>query len=207
LSLVQGDASLHYRPMPISTLELREALRAEREASFFRLRGGYPIPLAGGVWWAGLGVMGYFVHSHVLWVLLVFYCTGLLFPLALLFGRLCRVNFMAERTAVSEVIFPAMGSMLLFWPMAFAAFPNYVELEPLILSVGLSIIWPVVGWAYYRTALFTSHAVVRAVVWFGLWKWLPSGRFTVLPLAVSAIYLVTVVVLLVASSKSRQRVW
>jgi len=192
--------------MPISILELKEALRAEREASFFRLRGGYPIPLAGGVWWACLGLAGYWLHSHSQWILLTFYCTGLIFPLAILFGRLCRVNFMAERTAVSDVIFPAMGSMLLFWPMAFAAFPTYPELEPLILAVGMSIMWPVVGWAYDRTALFTTHAVVRAVVCFGLWKWLPSGRFTVLPLAVAAIYLVTVVVLLVASSKSRQPV-
>ena len=50
-------------------------------------------------------------------------------------------------------------------------------------------------------ALFTSHAVVWAVVCFGLWKWLPSGRFTVLPLAVAGIYLVTVVVLLVVTGR------
>jgi hypothetical protein len=128
----------------------------------------------------------------------------LLFPLAILFGRLFRVNFMGDKTAVSEVIFPAMGSMLLFWPMAIAAFWVYPELVPLILAVGMSIMWPVVGWSYGRTALFTSHAVVRAVVCFVLWTWWPSTRFTVLPLAVSAIYLVTVVALLVASSKSRQ---
>ena len=111
---------------------------------------------------------------------------------------------MGDKTAVSEVIFPAMGSMLLFWPMAFAAFWTYPDLVPLILGVGMSIMWPVVGWSYDRTALFTSHAVVRAIVCFVLWNWMPSGRFTVLPLAVSGIYLGTVVVLLVASSKSRQ---
>lgn len=190
--------------MPISSLELKAALQAEREASFFRLRGGYPIPLAGGLWWAGLGLMGYRLHSHLQWILLTFYATALLFPLAVLLGRVCRVHFMAERTAVSDVAWPAMGSMLLFWPMAFAAFPAYPEMVPLILGVGMSIMWPVVGWAYGRTALFSAHAVVRAVVCLGLWEWLPSGRFTVLPLAVSAIYMVWVVVLVVASSKSRQ---
>jgi len=189
--------------MQMSTLELKEALSAEREAQFFRLRGGFPIPLAGGVWWAGLGLAGYRLPPHT-WILLTFYCSGLLFPLAILFGRLFRVNFMGDKTAVSEVIFPAMGSMLLFWPMAFAAFSNYPELVPLILSIGMSIMWPVVGWSYGRTALFTSHAVARAVVCFVLWTCWPSTRFTVLPLAVSAIYLVSVVVTLVASSKSRQ---
>jgi hypothetical protein len=190
--------------MQMSLLELKQAIRVQREASFFRLRGGYPIPLAGGVWWAGMGLAGYRLHSHLQWILLTFYCTGLILPLAILFGRLFRVNFMADKTAVSEVIFAAMGSMLLFWPMAFAAFSTCPELVPLILSIGMSIMWPVVGWSYGRTALFSSHAVVRAIVCFVLWTWWPSTRFTVLPLAVSAIYLVTVVALLVASSKSRQ---
>jgi len=190
--------------MQISTLELKEALRAEREALFFRLRGGFPIPLAGGVWWAGLGLAGYWLPPHN-WILLTFYCSGLLFPLAILFGRLFRVNFMGDKTAVSEVIFPAMGSMLLFWPMAFAAFANYPELVPLILGIGMSIMWPVVGWSYGRTALFTSHAVVRAVVCFVLWTWWPSTRFTLLPLAVSAIYLVVVLGLGHKPSESTDR--
>jgi hypothetical protein len=189
--------------MQISTLELKKALRAERDALFFRLRGGYPVPLAGGVWWAAMGLAGYRLPSHD-WILLTFYCSGLIFPLAILFGRLFRVNFMGDKMAVSEVIFPAMGSMLLFWPMAVAAFSNYPQLVPLILGVGMSIMWPVVGWIYGRTALFSAHAVARAVVCFVLWTWSPSTRFTVLPLAVSAIYLVTVVVLIVASFKSRQ---
>ena len=191
--------------MQISTVELKAAVRAEREASFFRLRGGFPVALAGGVWWAAMGLAGYRLHSHMQWILLTFYCTALIFPLAILFGRLFRINFMADRTAVSEVIFPAMGSMLLFWPMAITAFWVYPALVPLILGVGMSIMWPVVGWSYGRTALFSSHAAVRAVVCFVLWNWWPSTRFTVLPLAVSAIYLATVVVLIVASSTSRQR--
>ena len=88
--------------------------------------------------------------------------------------------------------------------MAIAAFWTYPDLVPLILGVGMSIMWPVIGWSYGRTALYSTHAVVRAVMCFVLWNWWPSTRFTVLPLAVSAIYLATVVVLLVASSKSRQ---
>jgi len=190
--------------MPMSTLEMKQALRAERDASFFRLRGGFPVALAGGVWWAVMGFAGYRL-PHMQWILLTFYCSALIFPLAILFGHLFRINFMADRTAVSEVIFPAMGSMLLFWPMAITAFWVYPQLVPLILGVGMSIMWPVVGWSYGRTALFSSHAVVRAVVCFALWNWWPSTRFTVLPLAVSAIYLLTVVVLIVASSTSRQR--
>ena len=47
-----------------TTADLSKLILAEREASFFRLRGGYPIPLAGAIWWAALGILGYRVHIH-----------------------------------------------------------------------------------------------------------------------------------------------
>ena len=45
-------------------MNLKQALFAEREASFFRLRDGYSIPIAGAVWWAALGTAGYLLHSR-----------------------------------------------------------------------------------------------------------------------------------------------
>jgi hypothetical protein len=191
--------------MQFSTMELREALRAEREATFFRLRGGYPVPLAGAVWWGLLGVAGYRLRSHFQWNLLAFYMSGLIFPLAVLFGKLFRVNFMGDRTAISDLLVPMLVSMALFWPVAFSAFSSAPELVPLVMAIGMSVAWPVMGWTYGRTAIFTAHAVVRAVVCFVIWNWMPAGRFTVLPLAVSGIYLVTVAVTWVASSPGRQR--
>ena len=122
----------------------------------------------------------------------------------LLLARLFRNNFMRDRTAVTDLLFPAFGSMMLFWPIAISAWWSYPELVPLILAVGMSILWPVVGWTYGRTVLFSVHAAVRAVVCFALWNWFPSTRFTLLPLAVSAIYLVTVVAILIASSEERR---
>jgi hypothetical protein len=186
-----------------TALNLKQLVAAERDAAFFRLRGGYPIPLAGGIWWALLAVLGFRIQNRHLWIFIAFAMSGLIFPLALLLAKICRIDFMKDRTSVSDVVFPAMGSMLLFWPMACAAYTYYPQLVPLILSIGLSIMWPVVGWMYGRTAWFTTHAVVRAVVCFVLWVWYPAGRFTVLPLAVSLIYLVTVVATIVASSPSR----
>jgi hypothetical protein len=37
-----------------------------------------------------------------------------------------------------------------------------------------------------------------------LWNWFPSTRFTLLPLAVSLIYVATIIVTLIASAPSRQ---
>ncbi len=185
-------------------VNLRQALLAERNAAFFRLRGGYPIALAGAIWWAFLGAAGYKLHNHNLWIILAFVTSGTIFPLALLLAKLCGIYFMKDRTAVNDVVFPAMASMLLFWPMAISAFWTYPQLVPLILGVGMSILWPVVGWTYGRTALYTTHAIVRAIVCFVLWNWLPSTRFTLLPLAVSLIYLLTIGAILIASSPRAQ---
>jgi hypothetical protein len=178
------------------TLTLRTELRAERAAAYARLRGGYPIPLAGAVWWAALGVAGYLAPTPGLWIFGAFVTSGLIFPLALLFARLFRVDFLRDRTAVGDVILPAFISMLIFWPIAVSAWWSYSPLVPLVLGIGMAIHWPVIGWTYDRTALFSAHAVARAVACFAIWNWLPAHRFTLLPFAVSAIYLITVAAIL-----------
>ena len=187
----------------IGYVELKKLLLADREASFFRLRGGYPIPLAGATWWAILGTMGYFLHSRNLWIFLAFVTSGAIFPLALLFARIFKVDFMHDKTAATDVLLPAFTSMLLFWPIAISAYWTYPQLVPLVLAIGMSIHWPVIGWLYARTAIYITHAVVRAVACFVLWNWWPSSRFTVLPFTVSAIYLLTVCAILVASSPEK----
>ena len=109
----------------IDSVELKKLLLADREASFFRLRGGYPIPLAGATWWAILGTMGYFLHSRNLWIFLAFVTSGAIFPLAILFARLFKVDFMHDKTAATDVLLPAFASMLLFWPIAISAYWTY----------------------------------------------------------------------------------
>ena len=189
----------------IDSVELKKLLLADREATFFRLRGGYPIPLAGATWWALLGAMGCLIHSRNLWIFLAFVTSGAIFPLALLFARLLRVDFMHDKSVAMDVLFPTFASMLLFWPIAISAFWSYPQLVPLVLAIGMSIHWPVIGWTYGRTAIFVTHAVVRAIACFVLWNWWPSTRFTVLPFTVSAIYLLTVCVIFAASSPARRK--
>jgi hypothetical protein len=187
---------------PAGSAELARALRAEREAAYVRLRGGYPVPLAGALWWLALGAAGYLVPSRGAWILGAFVTSGTIFPLALLLARLLGVDFMRDRTAVTDALPPAFASMLLFWPIAVAAWWSHPPLVPLVLAIGMSIHWPVIGWTYGRPALFTAHAVVRAVACFAIWQWMPAHRFTLLPLAVSAVYLATVLAILVDSARA-----
>ena len=183
-------------------MDLTSALRAERRAAYQRLRGGYPVPLAGAVWWGALGVAGHLTPSPGLWIFGAFVTSGLIFPLALLLARVLRVDFMRDRTAVTDALAPAFASMLLFWPIAISAWWTAPALVPLVLGIGMAIHWPVIGWTYDRTALFTAHAVARAVACFAIWNWLPAHRLTLLPLAVAAIYLATVAAILASTRRS-----
>jgi hypothetical protein len=149
--------------------------------------------------------MGYFVHNPNAWILLTFYASGLLFPLALLYARIFKIDFMHDKSAALDVLMPTFASMLLFWPIAIAAFWTYPQLVPLVLAIGLSIHWPVIGWHYARTGIYVTHAVVRAITCFVLWNWWPSTRFTLLPFTVAAAYLLTVVAILIASTPAKQR--
>jgi hypothetical protein len=165
-----------------------------------RLKGGYPIPLAGAVYWLGLAVLGWYVDGKQ-WVFWAFVTSGAIFPLALLFAALARNNFMKDKSVVGSVLFPAFASMFLFWPIAIAAFWDAVDIAPLALAIGMSIHWPVIGWSYGQTAIYTGHALVRAIAVFTIWIALPDQRYTTLPLAVALVYLLTVAVILVAAAR------
>jgi hypothetical protein len=177
-------------------MDLSTALLAERHAAYVRLKGGYSLPIAGAIYWAALAWAGT-AFSAQAWTLIAMYASGLIFPLGILVSKLLRNDFMKDRTAVSSLLFPAFVGMLLFFPMLFAALSVAPSLAPLMLAIGMSMHWPVIGWTYGKTAIYTSHAIVRAIACFAIWMWLPEGRYTLLPAAVALVYVATVVAIFV----------
>ena len=171
--------------------DLRAAVRADRLASYRRLKGGFPIPLAGALYWVVLAYVGFTRDAHAWWTVAM-WGSGLIFPVALVLSRVFRIDFMRDKTSVSDVLLPTFISMLLFWPMLVGAMWTAPTLAPLILAIGMSLHWPVIGWSYGKTGLFSTHAVVRAVLVFAIWVWAPTARLTLLPLAVCLVYLATV---------------
>ncbi len=185
-------------------MTLSEQLAHECLSSYARLRGGYPIPMAGTVYWAVLAALGLLL-APAQWSPLAFALTGAIFPLALLFAKLTRNAFLKDRTAVTGVLVPAFVSMLLFWPIAVAALWEAETLTPLVLAIGLSIHWPVIGWSYGRPGLFIAHAVIRAIGAFLIWHLAPEHRFTLLPAWVALVYAATVAALFIDSAAVKKR--
>ena len=188
----------------LTTEELREALLKDRLASYARLRGGFPIPLAGATYWLALGIAGYYLDLGN-WAQLAFFGSGAIFPLALLYAAIFKNNFMKDRTATGSVLVPAFVSMLLFWAYIIVAANAANSMISLILAVGMSVHWPVIGWSYGRTTIYSAHAIARAIIPTALWFSHPDERLTLLPLSVSAIYLITVMVILIDSNIVRRK--
>jgi hypothetical protein len=184
--------------------ELDANLKAARLSSYAEARAGWPVPLAGATYWAGLAVLGTQV-SEADWSFYAAVLSGMIFPLAIGYAALFRNPFMKVKGPDQGAIFIAMGAMLLFWPIMVAAMWNYNALAPLVLAIGMSGHWPIFGWSYGRPVPFVAHAVVRAVVCFWIWQYMPEVRFTLLPVAVSVIYVLTVVWLFIDSGRVARR--
>ena len=164
-----------------------------------------PSPWRRRFYWAAIGFLGYRVPPHT-WIFIAFATSGLIFPLAILLGRICRVDFLRDRTSISDALIPMLDPhavvlacsvlRLLDSTSTRAAHHGYRHVRRLA-DYGLDV--------WQARHLHFSHAIVRAVVCFILWNWFPATRFTLLPIAVSIIYLATIAVILVASSNPRGR--
>ena len=187
----------------MDTQALKTALHKDRLDTYVRLRGGFPLPLAGAVYWLALGIAGYYLPLAP-WFQLALFGSGAIFPIGLLFAKIFKNNFMKDKQAAGDVILPALIGMLLFWPMLVAAMKTEPQLAIIILAIGMSIHWPVIGWSYGRTALYSAHSIVRALVVLWIWMTMPEARLTILPFAVAAIYLVTVLAILWDTAKLRK---
>lgn len=170
---------------------LKQTLKEHRLAQYLRLQGGFPVPLAGAAYWLLLGFLGFSMDLQQ-WAAIALPASGAIFPLALLFAAIFKCHFMKDKSAVGDVLLPALISMLLFWPMLFVAAKTAPELVPLILAIGMSIHWPVIGWGYGKTGLYSAHSITRAIVCAFLFMQFPEHTLTWMPLTVAAIYLLTV---------------
>ena len=181
---------------------LKALLLQDRLSAYIRLRGGFPLPVAGAVYWCFIGILGYFLPLNV-WFPIALFSTGLIFPIALLCAKICKNNFMKDKQAAGSVVVPALIGMLVFWAMLVPAMQTAPQLAILILAIGMSIHWPVIGWSYGRTALFSAHLFARTFIVLSIWYLLPDARMTLLPLSVSLVYILTVAAILIDTSKLR----
>lgn len=169
---------------------LKSELLIHRRQSYARLRGGFPIPLAGATYWAILTILSNQL-DYASWANIAVWASGAIFPLALLFAKLFDCPFMKDKTAIGDALLPTFISMLLFWPMLFVAVGAAPETFPVMLAIGMSLHWPVIGWSYGRTLPFTLHTVARAIGTVYIYYAFPQAAPLLISIFVMAAYLIT----------------
>jgi len=170
-------------------MELNELLVIEKRNFLIKANGGIGLPAAGCIYWLAAGIAGYYLEPRT-WYSVACFATGLIFPLGLVLAKPLKSDVLAK-SHISSVLFPALISMLMFWPLAIAGGTLDVSFVPLAIGVGMGLHWPVIGWMYGGKS-FMAHAFFRTIGCTVIWFVLPDHRFTILPLYVAFVYFITI---------------
>ena len=171
-------------------MEFKEQLLEERKDYFIKANGGISLPAAGVIYWLAFGIAGFYLPKD-LWTYAAFFASGLMFPIGMLLSKPLKSNLMVK-SALASVVFPALLSMLMTWPITIAATFINLDLVPLSLAIGMAMHWPVIGWMYNCKSCLI-HAFARGILVTAVWFILPEYRFTIVPILVSVIYFITII--------------
>ena len=151
-------------------------------------RSGYPVFIAGALYWLAMGMFGLFFEGQTL-SLIYLLGVGSIFPLGLLLGKLFKADLMSKNPlgALSGIV---GGIQAFFIPLWIVIYMERHELIPF--SIGLlagSHFLPYV-WIY-RSRMYLFLTLAMAALSFFLGYVFDQLAFTALPFAMAAIYLST----------------
>jgi hypothetical protein len=109
--------------------ELNSRLKEKRLENSARVRGGWPVPLAGATYWVVLAYLGDHVSPQD-WSWIAAMMSGAMLPLALAYAALLREGFLKEKHPEQGVTFMAMAGMVMVWPCAILATATNNALVP-----------------------------------------------------------------------------
>jgi hypothetical protein len=119
--------------------------------------------------------------------------TGLIFPLALLIGKIRHENMTDRLNPLSQLMGMSVLMVNLLWavhlPLAVGA-PRFC---PLSLGIALGIHWVVYSWIVQHP-VGLIHALLRTGLVVTAWSVYPTHRMAVVPVAIVIVYLMSLVV-------------
>ena len=178
-----------------------ELLDHERKQFFIQTYGSVYLPLIGIVFWPSLGVAGYFLSPQDL-CFAVFFIIVILLPIALIAGKWLSKK-LSLKSPLASLIFPALVPILMSFGITIPLYFTNISLVPLAFVLGLSFHWPAFGWMYNQRG-FIIHSLVRTVLALSIWYFYPTHLFTLLPISVGFLYLVTACWLLLELSEAKK---
>jgi hypothetical protein len=171
-------------------------LSLDEHRAYFARSPFLAMPIAGTIAWTGIGVAGLFLPTNLAaWAL--FIGTGMIFSLGLMVARFTGEDLLGKRRPGNPFDALFMRTVVMAW-LVFAIAIPFFRLEPtsLPLTVGIlaGLMWLPFGWMIQHW-VGTFHAVTRTALCLAVWYLFPEQRFVAIPLAIVAVYLVTIAAL------------
>jgi hypothetical protein len=180
---------------------LKNQTLAELRTDFRRSGGKFlSMPIAGAVAWSAVAISGIFLPAAGAAIALIVACAAIT-PLSLMIARFLHERLVGGANDLGRLMGRSMLMVNLFWTVAVSFWVVEPTSLPLTAGTILGLQWIVLGWII-RHWIGLFHAIVRTFLIVTVWWLFPESRFVAVPVAIVAVYLVSIVVLALTSDSS-----
>jgi hypothetical protein len=164
---------------------------------------GYPMFIAGIVFWLSMGIAGLFFSEKIMVWMYVF-GMGLVLPLGILISKFLRVNFLATHNPLSSIGGLVGGVQIFFAPLVILVAYQQPDWMPFIVGVltGAHFL-PYVAIYKSKAYLFQTLATVLTVSAIGFA--LMESAYLMIPFALIIVYGITLVLLINETKVSKSQ--
>ncbi|MCL6572908.1 MAG: hypothetical protein K6T88_14690 [Bacillus sp. (in: Bacteria)] len=158
---------------------------------------GYPFFIAGTLYWLVMGYLNLFIDSHQQLALFYIVGTGIIFPLAIVFSKILKVNILSKNPL--GVIGGIIGGIQAFYiPVWVIIYIEQFELIPMVIGIlGASHFLPYL-WIY-KSKAYAIFTITMALSSFVFGYVIIGQAFSLLPFLLAAIYLLMTIALIIES--------
>jgi hypothetical protein len=167
---------------------------AELRADFNRAGGRFlSMPIAGAVAWSAAAISGIVLPENRAAIALVIACVAIT-PMSLVFAQFLGERLVGGANDLGRLIGRTMLTVNLVWAVAVPFWMVEPSSLPLTAGVIMGLQWIVLGWIIQHwIGLF--HSIVRTLLIVAVWSIFPENRFAVVPAAIVAMYVFSILVL------------
>jgi hypothetical protein len=168
-------------------VDVAVVLSAARRDLWARTGGGLAFILAGTLLWTGLGVVGVLAADVRSAALVYVWATGLVFPLALVIGRLLGHDVLTRANPLAVLGAYLSGMQVLFFPVLLWAYLHEPSVVPWALGTLTAAHFLPFGWLYASRAYLVGAGLGVAVA-AGTGFAFPTLTFVLTPFAMAAVF-------------------
>lgn len=174
--------------------DIARTLKHQKEE--FKQKNLLASPIAGLIAWLAVAGSGLLFSDRItVWVL--FIATGSIVYLAMGISKLTGEDYLDKnkpKNTFDNLFFLTIGQALLVYSIAIPFFiENYTSL-PLTVGIFTGLMWLPLTWIIdHWVGVF--HSILRTISILILWFLFPSNRFTLIPIAIVIIYIITIIIL------------